>query len=122
MDRASDGFSLLGLLAENRHTSVNPQLGSIEIWNLNPRRGDAHRWRIPVGNVLSGEDIQRMLLSAVPRTRLRDRLRALLSPGAALGRCHLRNCAEIVLHWPQRVVPLRLRLVPGQRKVFHFLS
>src|SRR5437016_11498318 len=34
----------------------------------------------------------------------------------------LRNCAEIILHWPQRVVPLRLRLVPGQRKVFHFLS
>src|SRR5438132_13666132 len=34
----------------------------------------------------------------------------------------VRNCAEIILHWPQRVVPLRLRLVPGQRKVFHFLS
>ena len=49
-------------------------------------------------------------------------------PVSALAALHLvqegklRNCAEIILRWPQRVVPLRLRLVPGQRKVFHFLS
>ena len=84
-------FPSFGLLAQNQNTSVTPQLGSIGIWNLNPHYGEAHRRRNPVGDVLSGEDIQRMLLSAVPRRMLRDRLRALLSPGAVLGRCPLRD-------------------------------
>ena len=37
------------------------------------------------------EDIQRVLLSATARRRLRDQVRALLSPSAKLGWCHLRD-------------------------------
>src|SRR5260370_35734868 len=32
----------------------------------------------------------------------------------------LRNCEEIILHWPHRVVQLRCRLVPGQPRRFNF--
>src|SRR5947207_14513105 len=54
----------------------------------------------------------------------RDRWFKCPRPTISISLCklELRNCAEIILHWSQRVVPLRLRLVPGQRKVFHFLS
>jgi hypothetical protein len=45
----------------------------------------------PPGNLLSGEDIQRLLLSPTARRMLRDQLRALLAPRAVLERCDLND-------------------------------